>query len=270
MAAIQLSLLDQDKNNSKRKSPDGDATTNLVFSSFSGDNSELFPSILELHVPKGSKIADVTYGKGVFWKKVNLNEYKLFPSDIKTGIDCRNLPYKDNEFDCVVLDPPYMEGLYRSDNSFAGNGTHYSFREHYSNGDRPEKIKSKWHDAVLEFYIQAAIEARRILNSNGILIVKCQDEVSAGIQRLTHVEIILNLRELGFYTKDLFVLTRRNKPVAVRIIKQLHARKNHSYFLVFQFGASKSKLNSISVMSHLLEDQIKQMDPHDKDLKSEM
>ena len=132
-----------------------------------------------------------------------------------------------------------------------GNGTHASFRDHYSNGDRPSELGNKWHDAVLELYVRAAIEAKRVLKPKGVLIVKCQDEVSAGIQRMTHVEIILNLMRLGFYAKDIFVMVRRNRPGVTRVIKQLHARKNHSYFLVFQLGATKSKLNSINIMRDL-------------------
>lgn len=235
----------------KRKSPAGRATTELVFSAYNGDNSEVFPHVLRLHVPSGSKVADVTYGKGVFWKSIPATEYKLLPSDLKSGVDCRHLPYGDGELDCVVLDPPYMEGLFRSDNSFAGNGTHSSFRDHYSNGDRPSALANKWHDAVLELYVQAAIEAKRVLKRHGVLIVKCQDEVSAGIQRMTHIEIILNFMRLGFYAKDIFVMIRRNKPGVTRVIKQLHARKNHSYFLVCQLGATKSKLNSINIMRDL-------------------
>jgi hypothetical protein len=235
----------------KRKSPGGRATTELVFSAYAGGNSEVFPLVMRLHVPRGAKVADVTFGKGVFWKNIPPDEFRLLPTDIKTGVDCRNLPYRDGEIDCVVLDPPYMEGLYRSDDSFAGNGTHSSFREHYSNGNRPSELGNKWHDAVLELYVRAAIEARRVLKPNGILIVKCQDEVSAGIQRMTHVEIILNLMRLEYYAKDIFVMVRRNKPGVTRVIKQLHARKNHSYFLVFQLGATKSKLNSINVMRDL-------------------
>jgi hypothetical protein len=239
----------------KRKSPDGRATTDLVFSAYSGDNNEVFPHVLRLHVPRGAKVADVTFGKGVFWRDIPPDEYRLFPSDLKTGVDCRQLPYGNSEMDCVVLDPPYMEGLYRSDNSFAGNGTHTAFRDHYSNGDRPASLNSKWHDAVLELYVRAAIEARRVLKPNGILIVKCQDEVSAGVQRLTHVEIILNLLKLGYYPKDVFVVVRRNRPGVTRILKQLHARKNHSYFLVFQRGATKSKLSCINIMNELLDVQ---------------
>jgi len=235
----------------KRKSPDGRTTTELVFSAYAGDNSEVFPHVLRLHVPSGAKVADVTFGKGVFWKSIPPEEYQVLPTDLKTGVDCRRLPYRDDELDCVVLDPPYMEGLYRDDRSFAGSGTHSSFREHYSNGDRPAGLRSKWHDAVLELYVRAAIEARRVLKPNGVLIVKCQDEVSAGIQRMTHVEIILNLLRLGYYAKDMVVMVRRNKPGVTRVIKQLHARKNHSYFLVFQLGAAKSKLNSINIMHDL-------------------
>ena len=63
--------------------------------------------------------------------------------------------------------------------------------------------------------------------------MKCQDEVSANTQHLTHVEIINEYAELGFYAKDLFVVVRPNKPAMSRVIRQVHARKNHSYFLVF-------------------------------------
>lgn len=244
----------------KRKSPNGRTTSELILSSHLNENSEVFPHILRLHVPINSKIADVTYGKGVFWKHISPNEYQILASDLKTGIDCRKLPYKDNEIDCVVLDPPYMEGLYRSDNSFAGNGTHTSFREHYSNGYRPSELNNKWHDAVLELYIRAAIEAKRVLKHTGILIVKCQDEVSAGIQRLTHVEIIMNYQRLGYYAKDIFVVMRRNKPSVTRIIKQLHARKNHSYFLVFQLGVTNNKLNSIKFMNDLTTSRKEELD----------
>ena len=244
----------------KRSSPRGLKTTDLIFSSYAGDNSEIFSKILELHVPAGSQVADVTYGKGVFWQKVPQGKYEIFATDIKTGVDCRNLPYSGGKIDCVVLDPPYMEGLYREDNSFAGQGTHEAFKNHYSNGLRPSVLKEKWHNAVLEMYVQAAIEAKRVLRKKGVLIVKCQDEVCAGVQRLTHVEIIMNLSLLGFYTKDIFVLTRTNRPGVTRVIRQLHARKNHSYFLVFEKGATKSKRSSIVVLNHLLSGQAKQMD----------
>lgn len=91
---------------SGRKRPDGIATSDLVFSAYVGNNADIFPHVLKLHVAAGAKIADVTYGKGVFWKKVDTSEYQIFPSDIADGIDCRSLPYADGSFDVVVFDPP--------------------------------------------------------------------------------------------------------------------------------------------------------------------
>ena len=219
---------------SGRKRPDGVATSDLIFSAYVGTNADIFPKVLQLHVEDGSKIADVTYGKGVFWKNINTEKYQFFPSDISDGIDCRNLPYENGSFDAVVFDPPYMEGFYRKGKTVkAGDGTHHTFRDHYSNGDEaPRSNGGKWHAAVLEIYTEGGKEAHRVLRDKGICIVKCQDEVSANTQHLTHVEIINSFAEVGFFCKDLFIVVRPNKPGMSRVINQVHARKNHSYFLV--------------------------------------
>ena len=155
------------------------------------------------------------------------------------GVDCRDLPYENESIDCVVLDPPYMEGFYRKENhQKAGSGTHATFAEAYSNGNETNDDIShvgtkKWHAAVTDMYFKASLEAYRVLKKKGILIIKCQDEVSAGKQWLTHVEIINELENIGYYSKDLFVVVRKNRPSVSRLKKQVHARKNHSYFLVF-------------------------------------
>ena len=236
----KTSLLENlDPKSSKKRFQGGVTTSDLVMSAFNNLNENVFPQILDLHVPKGSKIADVTWGKGVFWKKVPENQYEVLPSDIATGIDCRDLPYEDESLDCVVLDPPYMEGFYRKKNSHkAGSGTHSAFSEAYSNGDEKNDDSQnngtkKWHAAVTDMYFKAGFEAHRVLKKKGILIVKCQDEVSAGKQWLTHVEIINEYEKYDFYSKDLFIIVRANKPSVSRLKRQVHARKNHSYFLIF-------------------------------------
>jgi hypothetical protein len=61
----------------KRKSPDGIPTTQLVLSAYVGTNAEVFPVVLSLHVPEGSVVADVTYGKGIFWKNVPKGKYAV-------------------------------------------------------------------------------------------------------------------------------------------------------------------------------------------------
>ena len=212
----------------------GISTSDVIMSAYISGNADVFRHIIDLHIPIGAKIADVTYGNGVFWKEIDISKYELIATDIATGVDCRNLPYENESFDVLVLDPPYMEGLLRNNTSHkAGTSTYSTFREYYSNGDESNMNGPKWHKAVTDLYNKAGIEGFRVLKDGGIMIVKCQDEVSANRQWLTHVEIINYYEQLGFYTKDLFVVVRQNKASISRLIKQKHARKNHSYFLVF-------------------------------------
>jgi hypothetical protein len=226
----------------KKRVQGGEATSDLLVSAHVGGNGEIFPRIMALHVPKGARVADITWGQGVFWKKVPSEDYEVVGSDLKSGVDCRKLPYEDRSFDCVVFDPPYMEGFFRkSTGHLGGSGTHSAFRTAYSNGEATEEGGPKWHAAVLDLYVRGGKEAARILKWNGICIVKCQDEVSANRQWLTHVEIINAYAKMDFYARDLFVVVRPNQPGVSRLIKQVHARKNHSYFVVFQKARSAKK-----------------------------
>jgi hypothetical protein len=208
----------------KRRSPAGSATSDLICTALQGGNADIFPRILDLYVAPGAVVADTTYGKGTFWKKVPPEKYKLLATDLMMGVDFRKLPYEDGAIDCEVVDPPYMHA---SGNSAYGDSSHKAFETHYKNNE-----KDGTHEAVLALYFGAAKEAWRVLRSDGILLVKCQDEVCANQQRLTHVEIIRELWTLGFVVEDLFVLVRSGRPSVSRMLKQLHARKNHSYFIV--------------------------------------
>lgn len=229
----------------------GIASNDVIRSAYVENNDVVFNDILTLYVPAGACIADVTFGQGVFWNKVDISKYRIVASDlylkeetkkrfptlnIRDGVDCKSLPYNNASLDALVLDPPYMEGFYRRDEEQVGGaGTHSSFRKAYSSGKMAEGgLRAKYHDAVTETYVRASIEAYRVLREGGIFIVKCQDEVSANKQRLTHIEIITACEQLGFYVEDIFVVVRNNRPVVSRLKKQSHARKNHSYFIVMR------------------------------------
>ena len=212
----------------KRKSPAGEATNKLVFAAHVGANSDVFPLILGLYLPKGSTVADVTYGKGVFWRNVPKGAYRVKASDIRDGVDCRSLPYRSLSIDCVVLDPPYMH------TPGTAYGGQRGFEAYYRNRARDVSGDRKYHDAVLDLYYRASREAYRVLKAGGLLIVKCQDTVCSNRQRLTHVEIINELSRMNYQVEDLFLVVRNNRPGVSRTKKQVHARKNHSYFLVFR------------------------------------
>jgi hypothetical protein len=125
---------------------------------------------------------------------------------------------------------------------------HQNYEGYYKNNQA--NSEKKYHEAVLDVYFSAAREAWRVLRDGGIYIVKCQDEVCANRQRLTHVELIIELQQYGFVTEDLFVVIRNGKPGVSRLLTQAHARKNHSYFVVFfkpkgrkRWGGLKKRLD---------------------------
>src|ERR1700688_5263708 len=104
-----------------------------------GTNADLFPDILSLYVPEGSVVADVTFGKGVFWREVDTSKYVLKPSDLMDGIDFRYLPYEDGSIDALVLDPPYMHD---------GKTVHKDLNENYRNNHEPTTS----HASVIRLY----------------------------------------------------------------------------------------------------------------------
>lgn len=181
---------------------------------------------MSLYVALGSVVADVTYGQGVFWRQIPADAYNVVATDLATGTDACDLPYDDASIDCVVFDPPYMH----TPGGTAHVG-HQNFEQYY--GNNGAESLSKYHEAVLDLYFTAALEAWRVLRVGGVYMVKCQDEVCANRQRLTHVEIIQELEKNGFVIEDLFVVVRNGKPGVSRVLQQVHARKNHSYFLIF-------------------------------------
>lgn len=218
----------EDRHARKRMVHNGEATNDLIVSAYADGNAKVFLRILKLYVAPGSTVADVTYGKGVFWRHVPEKQYDLRATDIQDGIDCRNLPYENGAIDCVVLDPPYMHS--------PGGTTHEAhspMEVHYRNNGTGNLTQSKYHEAILDLYREAGREAHRVLRTRGVLIVKCQDEVCSNRQRFTHVEIMQAYKDVGFVAEDLFVVMRNNRPGVSRVVKQVHTRKNHSYFLVF-------------------------------------
>jgi len=229
----------------KRKSPKGITTNKLVFSAQQGTNDGIFPNILKLYVPTGSKVADITYGGGVFWRSVPKDHYYLLATDIKTGVDCTALPYESSSLDCVVFDPPYMHTP-----GGTAHVNHQNYENYYGNNVAANGSGKKYHEAVLDLYFRTAHEAKRVLKEEGIFIVKCMDEVCANQQRLTHVELINEFSNHGFIVEDLFVLLRNNRPGVSRILRQVHARKNHSYFLIFR---KSIKLRRVPKVRRLIE-----------------
>lgn len=202
-----------------------------VFSVVTGDNSDLLLEVSNLYATPKMKIADLTFGKGVFWRKTpHLN---VVGSDIITvperPYDFRNTPYEDGTFDVVVLDPPYIHspGNHPADSRYQNAAT----------------TKGFLHADIRKLYVDGMIEAKRIVKPTGQVWVKCKDQVQSSIQRWAHVEMLEDAQSLGMYGRDLFILVPTSRMSTNRWENQYHARKVHSYLWVFDAISPKSKEN---------------------------
>ena len=204
-----------------------------VISSVARSSEEAISSIMKLYQIERFDL-DCTYSKGIFWKN-------LPPPKIKSDLvalskdviqaDYRKLPFRDEQFSSIMFDPPFVVGGKTYNESKLGScliskrfGCFHSF----------EELRDNYKSAIKELY--------RICTEEGILVMKTQDTVSSGKQYLSHISAVIYAYEVGFYPIDLFIVLAQSRVNSFNGNKwkvQQHARKYHSYFLVFKKTSRK-------------------------------
>ncbi len=202
-----------------------------IIKSISYNQTEIIENILELHVPQGFIDVDPTYSKGLFYKNIKEPSLKFDINPQFNGIikaNAINLPLKNNSQNCIMFDPPFLA---TTGPSLKKSNESNKMAKRFGTFKTEIELHAFYNKSLKEFY--------RILKPNGILIFKCQDKVSSGKQYFTHNIIMMQALNHGYYIKDMFVLLAKNRLVAKWQKNQKHARKFHSYFLVFQKTKSK-------------------------------
>jgi hypothetical protein len=213
-----------------------------VFTMYFGTNADLITHVADLYLPEGALVADVTYGKGVFWRKCTAKRFTLLASDLHHGpsrpqhgdlfgdgitthvlaADLGQLPYRTSSLDVVVLDPPYIHNP----------GQHVTDRR-YNNAKTTKRLYHR--DILAQLYIPGMREAARVLKPGGSLWVKCKDEIESGEQRWSHQEIYDVAKGLGYFRpRDQAMLHAQATTSPKRWTRQLHLRKNHSVLWIFE------------------------------------
>lgn len=198
-----------------------------MIKSISYSDEEIISWILKLHCSTDIEL-DPTYSKGNFYKgSIKQPKYKfdLFPQlkNVEKA-NAEHLPLDSESINTIMFDPPFL----------ATKGKSLKI------DNESNKINKRFGVYPTEkelhtFYINALSEFYRLLKKGGVLIFKCQDKVSSGTQYFSHNFIINQANNIGFYTKDMFVLLAKNRIMADwQLRNQKNARKFHSYYLVFQ------------------------------------
>lgn len=191
-----------------------------VFASMTGDNADLIVACHELgYINDDDWVLDPTYGQGRWWRKYR--PAHLVASDITTGTDFRKLPHPNATFDVVAFDPPYKlngtGGSHPSDDDYGVAGPY-----------------QHWRDKHL-LMIDGVLQCKRVLKPGGVLLVKCQDQVSSGEvrwQTFMFHDLLVGAQPRNFDLIDMLHLQGHRPQPGGR--RQIHARRNYSTLMVFR------------------------------------
>jgi hypothetical protein len=193
-------------------------------------NYDAITNIMKLHNIEQFDL-DCTYSKGNFWKDLPHPKYKsdIYPvNDTVIEASSENLPFENNSMKSVMYDPPFV--IVGSGKGHRNNRTGSSIiAKRFEGYGTYDELKSNYYNTLKELY--------RIVDDGGFVVMKCQDTVSGGKQYFSHVMVMNMAYQIGFYPKDLFILTsnvRVNAFNGKKWTKQYHARKYHSYFWIFE------------------------------------
>lgn len=192
-----------------------------------GKDNEVIPILLELHAIENPYILDCTYNTGKMWKNLNYNVHKMDINsnyEVDTVGDFTKMPFENDSFDVIVFDPPHLPANAASKNSSK------IFEEKYGiTNDIARK-----GDNVSNLFPLFLLEAKRVLNKEGIVLAKIADLVHNHKYQWQHVDFINEVTKLNMTACDLMI---KCDPSAGNLKSNKwknfkHLRKAHCYWIV--------------------------------------
>lgn len=178
-------------------------------------NAEMIEQVARLGYLNG-RVLDLTYGRGKWWTKWRPDELDPYVGNFL------NTNYRDELFDAVTYDPPYVCPGGRSTTGLP------DFFDRYGLMHTPKS------PAELQVVMDLGLaEAHRVCKTGGYVLMKCQDYVSSGKLWLGVTYSQQAGLKLGMEVFDVIhhISGTRAQPSRSR---QVHARRNLSTLLVFK------------------------------------
>lgn len=189
-----------------------------------GTNADLIADCAALgYLTLDGRTLDPTYGRGRFWTKWrpdHLVACDIDPalSPIGRSVDFTHLPFADGTFRAVTFDPPYKL-----------NGTGGSHPSDAAYGVATRGISWQERHRLIAAGIDECV---RVLEPNGVLLIKCQDQVCSGWVRWQHRDFAEHAEQAGCKWIDMLQLAGHHPQPPGR--RQVHARRNYSTLLVLR------------------------------------
>ena len=215
-------------------------TDDIVYAATAWEtNAQMIADVARLGYLKDTdRILDPTYGRGGWWRVwkpgpgavVGRTPTSIWFLAVGLGAfppareawDFRHMGYRDEQFDAVTFDPPYVATGGRETSGIKGMNDAYGMTEAPAT---PQGVQDDINAGLAECY--------RVVKKGGIVLVKCQDYVSSGkLFPGTH-HTLTHAYALGFQLVDRFEHLSGPRPQPERD-RQVHARRNLSTLLILR------------------------------------
>ncbi len=177
------------------------------------------------------RILDATVNQGRIWgrgksrcKSRYKSRYKHVGMDIDPSVhpdvvgDNTAMPFADDSWDIVVWDPPHT-----------GEQGKSQFAAVYGTGVGVAKDGGLAHT-----YPPFLAEAKRVLRTGGLLLVKLADCTHRNKFQFATAEFYVAAKEFGFELQGNNILPRKNVIIDPKWKKAIHPKQNHSTWMAFK------------------------------------
>ena len=200
-----------------------------IIKSIQNSDRDVLTAVLQLYKPVNN-LGDIgfdldpCFSTGKFYEDIEwpITKYDKTPTEnynqVQQNDILNGIPLNDKSVNSVVFDPPFMFGTH-------GQTKNNIMTKRFTMFDSWNELETMYKTSLREFY--------RVLRKGGIVAFKCQDYTDSQTT-LTHCYVHNWALEVGFKVEDLFIMAFKGGRVWNSNLKQKHARKYHSYWLILK------------------------------------